>query len=522
MRKRFPAMILALALCIGLAVPAFAADGVSYGRHPGSSDDNHVFVTDGEFFYYIVDWAQGQPASIVKQASDGSKTFLYQVPSSDSSVKLEGLNLANGWLYFIYEGEAEWDPTYIFQRDITIYRVRTDGTGLAQLYQTHCVSAGTIHDMMVVDDTVYFTAQTTTKESPCLMSMNLDGTGVETLTQSRIWKISASGRQLLLLTHNSSIDKAITFYDVDTGEMRTMKIQGLGNGASNYLQASASGPFYLYWSGNTARLYQVSPEDGSTTEFDTVYSRYIIVGDQMLYYNKEDSGIYLRSLDDANTAVKITDRAVDKSFHYHNGWLCTRAPGDNRDVRFYAVPGVSSTPIPAEPAPAAKPTFTDLPDWCGEEAQWAADNGIAKGIGGGKFSPGTDCTHQQILTFLWRAEGEPAATAKAPVTVAADYAGAVNWAYEEGMIDHSFDPQAPCTRADAVMYIWQALGSRKAEAVSSFTDMSAGADCAGAVAWAVEHEVTNGFANGDGTFSFRPSQVCTRGQIACFLYRAYV
>ncbi len=184
---------------------------------------------------------------------------------------------------------------------------------------------------------------------------------------------------------------------------------------------------------------------------------------------------------------------------------------------------ISSTPYtPSTNPPTPAPQFTDLPDWCGEEAQWAADNGIAKGTGDGKFSPGTDCTHQQILTFLWRAEGEPAATAKAPVTVAADYAGAVNWAYEEGMIDHSFDPQAPCTRADAVTYIWQALGSRKAEAVSSFTDMSADADCAGAVAWAVEHEVTNGFANGDGTFSFRPSQVCTRGQIACFLYRAYV
>lgn len=183
----------------------------------------------------------------------------------------------------------------------------------------------------------------------------------------------------------------------------------------------------------------------------------------------------------------------------------------------------SADPEPAAPPEPSALSFTDLPDWCAAEAQWAADSGIAKGTGGGRFSPGTDCTQAQILTFLYRAAGEPTPAGKAPVAVSADYAGAVNWAYGEGMIDDSFDPKAPCTRAEAVTYIWQALGSQKAAGTggSAFTDLSADEDCAEAVAWAVEQGITDGFENGDGTSSFRPDRVCTRGQIACLLYRAY-
>lgn len=168
------------------------------------------------------------------------------------------------------------------------------------------------------------------------------------------------------------------------------------------------------------------------------------------------------------------------------------------------------------------PMFTDLPRWCAKEAQWAAVQGIAKGTGNGKFSHNVNCTHQQILTFLWRAEDKPSSSAKAPVTVAADYADAVNWAYEKGMIDGSFVPTALCTRADAVMYIWQALGTPTAGTGSGFPDVPADADYASAVAWAVKNEVTTGYVNRDGIFSFRPDNVCTRGEIACFLYRAYV
>lgn len=167
------------------------------------------------------------------------------------------------------------------------------------------------------------------------------------------------------------------------------------------------------------------------------------------------------------------------------------------------------------------PSFTDVPGWCAKEAQWAAAQGIAKGTGNNRFTPGRNCTHQEILTFLWRAADRPDPTATAPVTVAADYAGAVNWAYGEGMIDGSFNPKAPCTRADAVIYIWKACGELGADA-HGFNDIPDGnEDLSLAVNFAAVCGISNGYDNGDGTFSFRPNKVCSRGEIVTLLYRAY-
>lgn len=174
------------------------------------------------------------------------------------------------------------------------------------------------------------------------------------------------------------------------------------------------------------------------------------------------------------------------------------------------------TPTPAQPT---APSFTDVSAdvWYADPVAWAVGKGITNGTTTTTFSPAQDCTHAQILTFLHRAAGKPTASAKAPVTVAAAYADAVDWAYEKGMIDDSFDPSAPCTRSQAVQYIWQALGEPDAKA-SSFTDVPAGASYAKAVDWAVEKGVTNGDGGAD---TFAPDKVCSRGHIVTFLYRAY-
>ena len=144
---------------------------------------------------------------------------------------------------------------------------------------------------------------------------------------------------------------------------------------------------------------------------------------------------------------------------------------------------------------------------------WALGQGITGGTGGGKFSPGDACTQAQILTFLHRAKGSP----KPAGAVTGDkyYASAVQWAREQGLIDETFSADAPCTRAMAVTYLWKLAGSPQA-AASSFTDVPAGADYAGAVSWAVEKGVTSGA----GADTFAPGSACTRGQIVTFLYRA--
>lgn len=158
--------------------------------------------------------------------------------------------------------------------------------------------------------------------------------------------------------------------------------------------------------------------------------------------------------------------------------------------------------------------FTDVSVgvWYTDPVVWAKQREIAGGTAPTKFSPTDNCTQAQILTFLYRADrGEGAAAAD-------DMEKAVSWAREKGMIDDTFDGSTPCTRATAVSYIWQAFGKQSAKA-SSFTDVDADASYAKAVDWAVEKNVTQG-TNAEGT-EFSPDDICTRGHIVTFLYRAY-
>lgn len=159
------------------------------------------------------------------------------------------------------------------------------------------------------------------------------------------------------------------------------------------------------------------------------------------------------------------------------------------------------------------PAFTDVPagQWYAGPVAWAVEKNITNGTSTTTFSPGKDCTQAQILTFLYRAaRGEGAATPE-------DMDKAISWAREKGMIDDSFDGSKPCTRSAAVSYIWQAFDKPTAKA-SSFTDVDANAAYAQAVSWAVEKGVTNGYGSSD---TFAPGRVCSRGEIAAFLYRAY-
>ena len=188
---------------------------------------------------------------------------------------------------------------------------------------------------------------------------------------------------------------------------------------------------------------------------------------------------------------------------------------------------------PAEETPAEEPTeeepavvnpFTDVAETSAyyEGILWAVEKGITTGRTETTFVPGEDCTEANILTFLWRAEGQPAAeTTENPfgeaVSETAYYYGAALWAYEMGMIDETFAPNTACTRAQAVRFMWIDAGSPADVDAASFTDVAEGANYAAAVNWAVDRGVTNG--TGDGT-TFSPDSVCTRGQIVTFLYRA--
>ena len=164
--------------------------------------------------------------------------------------------------------------------------------------------------------------------------------------------------------------------------------------------------------------------------------------------------------------------------------------------------------------------FTDVKktDWFAEPVLWAVEKNITAGTSDTTFSPNADCTTAQILSFLWRANGSPKPTMVNPFSDVKSgdwYADAAAWAYEKGLVSGTaFGGDTLCTRSMAVTYMWKAAGSPSARA-ASFTDVPADADYANAVAWAVEQGVTAGTS--DTTFS--PDSVCTRGQIVSFLYR---
>lgn len=166
--------------------------------------------------------------------------------------------------------------------------------------------------------------------------------------------------------------------------------------------------------------------------------------------------------------------------------------------------------------------FTDVraDAYYADAVRWAVKERVTAGTSYTTFSPAKTCTRGEILTFLWRAVGSPAATAANPFTDVKEgdfYYKATLWAAEKGMVTGStFGANTPCTRAATVTYLWQNAGSPAASATASFTDVPAGAAYAQAVAWAVEQGVTSGTS----ATAFSPNVTCDRGQIVTFLYRA--
>ena len=159
-----------------------------------------------------------------------------------------------------------------------------------------------------------------------------------------------------------------------------------------------------------------------------------------------------------------------------------------------------------------------------EAVKWAQKKGITGGIGDGLFGPNQPCTRAQIVTFLWRAAGspEPEGTAAGMTDVAAGsyYEKAVAWAIENGITtgtaDGLFAPDATCTRAQGMTFLFRA-SKASADGAPAFGDVAADAYYAEAVKWATD----NGITNGTTSSTFSPGRGCTRAQIVTFLWRLY-
>ena len=170
--------------------------------------------------------------------------------------------------------------------------------------------------------------------------------------------------------------------------------------------------------------------------------------------------------------------------------------------------------------------FVDVPEdsWFINPVLWAVEKGITSGVDATHFGPNAACTRAQVVTFLWAAEGkpEPVSTVNPFVDVKEGdwFYKAVLWAKENGVTsgldDTHFGSNQTCTREQVVTFLWAANGKPASSAKVNFSDVPAGAWYYAPVAWAVENKITSGM--GDGTFGV--GQTCNRAQVVTFLYAA--
>ena len=260
--------------------------------------------------------------------------------------------------------------------------------------------------------------------------------------------------------------------------------------------------------GSSSPSYSVTIPNKTENGTVTVSPRSAEKGDTVTITAKPDSGYQLDDLtvtDKNGKELKLTDKG--------NGKYTFTMPAGKVEIKATFVKEVETSP------------FSDVSTsaYYYEAVKWAQEKGITGGIGNGLFGPNQPCTRAQIVTFLWRAAGSPepkSMSSFADVSMDAYYAKAVAWAVENGITtgtgDGKFSPDATCTRAQSVTFLFRAIG-KLVDSKAEFSDVLTDSYYANAVAWAVENGVTNGI--GDGLFG--PDNSCTRAQIVTFLFRAY-
>ena len=285
--------------------------------------------------------------------------------------------------------------------------------------------------------------------------------------------------------------------------------------ASNYyVSSTANGVWTVSYSapssggGSSSPSYSVTTPGKTENGTVTVSPRSAEKGDTVTITAKPDSGYQLDDLtvtDKNGNELKLTDKG--------NGKYTFTMPASKVEIKATFVKEVETSP------------FSDVSTsaYYYEAVKWAQEKGITGGIGNGLFGPNQPCTRAQIVTFLWRAAGSPepkSMSSFSDVSTDSYYAKAVAWAVENGITtgtgDGKFSPDATCTRAQSVTFLFRAIG-KLVDSKAEFSDVLTDSYYANAVAWAVENGVTNGI--GDGLFG--PDNSCTRAQIVTFLFRAY-
>lgn len=174
------------------------------------------------------------------------------------------------------------------------------------------------------------------------------------------------------------------------------------------------------------------------------------------------------------------------------------------------------------------PVFTDVvcDAFYSRALDYCYDRSWVTGLTADTFGPKNACQRGQVVTFLWRAAGKPepesADNPFVDVKEGSYYYKAVLWAAEQGITTGTdgthFNPTGACSRAQVVTFLYRAFGEPEAaSAEHPFTDVKESGYYYEAMLWAVEEGITAGMT--DTTFA--PGTQCSRAQIVTFLYRAY-
>ena len=301
-------------------------------------------------------------------------------------------------------------------------------------------------------------------------------------------------------------DSGVAFDDANAAETTFTMPEGSVTVTANW---SRDGGSSSYGRDDSDPSYAVETPDKTENGSVSVSPKNASQGDRVTVTVKPDAGYELDSLkvfDKNGKELELTDKG--------DGKFTFIMPAGRVEVKAAFTEEVKISP------------FRDVPTdaYYYEAVKWAQKKGITGGIGDGLVGPNQPCTRAQIVTFLWRAAGspEPEGTAAGMTDVAAGsyYEKAVAWAIENGITtgtaDGRFAPDATCTRAQGMTFLFRA-SKASADGAPAFSDVAADAYYAEAVKWATD----NGITNGTTSSTFSPGSGCTRAQIVTFLWRLY-
>ena len=300
-------------------------------------------------------------------------------------------------------------------------------------------------------------------------------------------------------------DSSVVFDDASAAETTFTMPDGSVTVTANW---SRDGGSYSSGRDDSDPSYAVGIPDKTENGSVSVSPKNASQGDRVTVTVKPDAGYELDSLkvlDKDGKELELTDKG--------DGRFTFIMPAGKVEVTATFTEEVKISP------------FRDVPTdaYYYEAVKWAQKKGITGGIGNDLFGPYQPCTRAQIVTFLWRAAGSPVvnyAMDLADVSGDAYYAEAVRWALSQGITtgtaDGRFAPDATCTRAQGMTFLFRA-SKASADGAPAFSDVAADAYYAEAVKWATD----NGITNGTTSSTFSPGSGCTRAQIVTFLWRLY-